>query len=110
MLRQLLIPPAVLELDSPAAFGCFADHHYPRFGDLGVGFVFFEVVLGTVPAGEVVDDLRGAVEVAERGGCLGFVGREEVGCEVVEGFEEVNEGLTDTVVRVVGGGIASEWE
>ncbi len=48
-----------------------------------------------------MDDLRYAVEIAEAGGRLWFVGREEVGCEVIHCVEEVYEMLSDTVVGVV---------
>lgn len=108
MLRQLLVPTAVLELDASATLGCLSNHQDPSFADLVVGRVPLDVVLWRAPSWQGMDDIGRPIEVAQGYRWLRLVGRKEVGGEVAQSFKKVREGLPDSVVRIVGLCVATQ--
>lgn len=110
MLCYFLIPSAVLELYAAGLLGGLSDDDCPGLCHFFVGVVLVPVVLIGIPVGQAVDDVGGPVQESERGGGLLFVWGKEVGGEVFEGVEQLDELLAHAVVGVVGRRAAAKGE
>lgn len=108
--HNLLIPPAILQLHATSFLSGLAYGQGPSARYLLVGILFVEVVLEALPVGKTMDYVGGAVKEAEGPAGLGLIWWKEMGSEVRERFEEVEECLSYPIVGVVGRSVSAKGE
>lgn len=101
VLEKLLVPTSILQVETTASLGAFTNGQSPSLSEFVICFEFSMVVLEGIPGGEAMDDLSNGIEILERECGLRFVWREEVRSKVLESFNKLQHGLTDSVVGVV---------
>lgn len=84
---ELLIPSAVLDVDTTSPLRSFLNDQRPCLGDLVICILLVQSMLKGTPIWEVVNEFGGAVEEGERLRSLCFVGWQKVWSEVGESFE-----------------------